>query len=104
MFCLISDSNDQSLSRERFTPGHPSSCWTMSSLLVSDIAFAVWDLNLILLAVDAHTAHHLYYECLKGDLMRGRTVILVSHHVQLTAPGAAYVVSLENGLLQYAGE
>lgn len=53
--------------------------------------------------VDAHTAHHLYYECLKGDLMRGRTVILVSHHVQLCAPGASYVVALENGRLQFQG-
>ncbi|KAH9018832.1 ATP-binding cassette transporter [Lactarius hengduanensis] len=51
----------------------------------------------VLSAVDAHTAHHLYFECLKGDLMRGRTVILVSHHVQLCAPGASYIVALENG-------
>ncbi|GJE85249.1 multidrug resistance-associated ABC transporter [Phanerochaete sordida] len=58
----------------------------------------------VLSAVDAHTAHHLYYECLKGDLMRGRTVILVSHHVQLCAPGAAYVVALDNGRLQFAGD
>ncbi|KAF9023271.1 ATP-binding cassette transporter [Hymenopellis radicata] len=43
----------------------------------------------VLSAVDAHTAHHLYNECLKGDLMQGRTVILVSHHVQLCAVGPA---------------
>ncbi|KII87771.1 hypothetical protein PLICRDRAFT_92667 [Plicaturopsis crispa FD-325 SS-3] len=55
-------------------------------------------------AVDAHTAHHLYHQCLKGDLMRGQTVILVSHHVQLCAPGASYVVALENGRLEYAGD
>lgn len=53
--------------------------------------------------VDAHTAHHLYYECLKGDLMRGRTVILVSHHVQLCAPGASYIVALDNGRVQFQG-
>ncbi|GJE85243.1 multidrug resistance-associated ABC transporter [Phanerochaete sordida] len=58
----------------------------------------------VLSAVDAHTAHHLYHECLKGDLVRGRTVILVSHHVQLCAPGAAYVVALDNGRLQFAGD
>jgi ABC-type multidrug transport system fused ATPase/permease subunit len=57
----------------------------------------------VLSAVDAHTAQHLYTECLKGDLMRGRTVILVSHHVALCAPGAAYVVALDNGRLSYAG-
>ena len=54
--------------------------------------------------VDAHTAHILYYECLKGDLMRGRTVILVSHHVQLCAPGASYIVALENGRVLYKGD
>ncbi len=53
--------------------------------------------------VDAHTAHHLYHECLKGDLMRGRTLILVSHHVQLCASGAKYIVSLDNGRVSYSG-
>ena len=36
--------------------------------------------------------------------MRGRTVILVSHHVQLCAPGASYVVALENGRVLYKGD
>ncbi|EJU00344.1 multidrug resistance-associated ABC transporter [Dacryopinax primogenitus] len=57
----------------------------------------------VLSAVDAHTAHHLFKECLKGELMRGRTIILVSHHVQLCLPGASYVVSLENGRLLFSG-
>ncbi|KAI0641508.1 multidrug resistance-associated ABC transporter [Trametes meyenii] len=58
----------------------------------------------VLSAVDAHTAHHLYHQCLKGDLMRGRTLILVSHHVQLCAPGAKYIVALDNGRVQYSGD
>lgn len=36
--------------------------------------------------------------------MRGRTVILVSHHVQLCAPGARYVVALDNGRVAFAGD
>lgn len=36
--------------------------------------------------------------------MRGRTVILVSHHVQLCAPGAEYVVALEKGRVQFEGD
>jgi len=36
--------------------------------------------------------------------MRGRTVILVSHHVQLCASGAGYVVALENGRVLYKGD
>ena len=58
----------------------------------------------VLSAVDAHTAHHLYTECLKGDLMHNRTVILVSHHVQLCAPGARYIVVLDNGRIQFQGD
>ncbi|KAF5389660.1 hypothetical protein D9757_004116 [Collybiopsis confluens] len=57
----------------------------------------------VLSAVDAHTAHHLYHECLKGELLKGRTVILVSHHVQLCVPGAKYVVALDNGRVQFEG-
>ena len=58
----------------------------------------------VLSAVDAHTAHHLYNECLNGELVRGRTVILVSHHVQLCAPGANYVVALDNGRVTFQGD
>ncbi|EIN08192.1 multidrug resistance-associated ABC transporter [Punctularia strigosozonata HHB-11173 SS5] len=58
----------------------------------------------VLSAVDAHTAHHLFTECLKGELMRGRTVVLVSHHVQLCAPGAGYIVALDNGRVQFQGD
>lgn len=36
--------------------------------------------------------------------MRGRTVILVSHHVQLCAPGADYIVALDNGRVQFQGK
>lgn len=56
------------------------------------------------MAVDAHTADHLYQHCLKGPLMHGRTVILVSHHVQLCAPGASYIVALDNGRVSFAGD
>ncbi|KZO97554.1 multidrug resistance-associated ABC transporter [Calocera viscosa TUFC12733] len=58
----------------------------------------------VLSAVDAHTAHHLFDQCLKGELLTGRTVILVSHHVQLCLPGASYVISLDNGHLQFTGK
>ena len=58
----------------------------------------------ILSAVDAHTALHLYEKCLKGPLLAGRTVILVTHHVQLCASGAKTVVELENGRIIFSGE
>lgn len=58
----------------------------------------------VLSAVDAHTGRHLYERCLQGELLRGRTVILVSHHVQLCSPGADYVVALDNGRVSFAGD
>ncbi|GAA6021159.1 hypothetical protein JCM10207_008338 [Rhodosporidiobolus poonsookiae] len=57
----------------------------------------------VISAVDAHTAAHIFEKCLKGPLLEGRTVVLVSHHVQLTAPGAAYVVELDNGRVGFSG-
>ncbi|KAF7377450.1 Multidrug resistance-associated ABC transporter [Mycena sanguinolenta] len=57
----------------------------------------------ILSAVDVHTARHIYHACLKGEMMRGRTVILVSHHIQLCAAGAAYVVALDQGTAKFQG-
>ena len=35
--------------------------------------------------------------------MQGRTVILVSHHVQLCAPGASYIIALDNGRVLFQG-
>lgn len=35
--------------------------------------------------------------------MKGRTIILVSHHVQLCSQGAAYIVALDNGRVQFEG-
>jgi ABC-type glutathione transport system ATPase component len=81
-----------------------------SILLLDDVLSAgmlsSYPLLLIYLSqslVDAHTAHHLYHECLKGELMQGRTVILVSHHVQLCAPGASYITTLDNGRVLFEG-
>lgn len=35
--------------------------------------------------------------------MKGRTVILVSHHVQLCSTGASYIVALDNGRVLFEG-
>ncbi|CAD6588427.1 MAG: hypothetical protein CYPHOPRED_004384 [Cyphobasidiales sp. Tagirdzhanova-0007] len=57
----------------------------------------------VLSAVDAHTAAHLFEKCLCGPLLQQRTVILVSHHVQLCAPGAKHVLHLDNGMASFSG-
>ncbi|KAE8238589.1 hypothetical protein A4X13_0g8449, partial [Tilletia indica] len=58
----------------------------------------------VLSAVDAHTASHIHKHLLQGALLKDRTVLLVSHQVQLVAPSAAVVVVLDNGVLMYQGE
>jgi ABC-type methionine transport system ATPase subunit len=48
----------------------------------------------ILAALDVHTAVWIAKKCLKGDLVRDRTVLLVTHNVALVSPIAEYVVAL----------
>jgi ABC-type multidrug transport system fused ATPase/permease subunit len=54
-------------------------------------------------AVDAHVGRHLYEEALTGELGRGRTRILVTHHVALTLPKTKYMVALGDGTVEHAG-
>ncbi|KAK0184808.1 hypothetical protein F5146DRAFT_1073739 [Armillaria mellea] len=43
-------------------------------------------------AVDSHTARFLYERLLLGPLLANRTVVLVTHHVELVLPGTYYLV------------
>ncbi|KAH7097252.1 hypothetical protein BKA62DRAFT_751274 [Auriculariales sp. MPI-PUGE-AT-0066] len=47
-----------------------------------------------LAALDIHTSKWIVEKCFVGDLVRGRTVILVTHNVLLVADIAAFAVSL----------
>ncbi|KAJ7246497.1 multidrug resistance-associated ABC transporter [Mycena rebaudengoi] len=51
----------------------------------------------VLAALDVHTSVWIVRNCLSGDLLVGRTVILVTHNVDITAPIAAYCVNVRNG-------
>ncbi|KAI1792393.1 P-loop containing nucleoside triphosphate hydrolase protein [Ganoderma leucocontextum] len=48
----------------------------------------------VLAALDVHTGRWIVQKCFKGDLVRGRTIILVSHNVALVQPIADFVVAL----------
>ncbi|KAK7048418.1 ATP-binding cassette transporter [Favolaschia claudopus] len=48
----------------------------------------------ILAALDVHTAKWIVEKCLAGDLLQGRTVILVTHNIALTSKLADFVVSV----------
>ncbi|KAI0703637.1 hypothetical protein BC835DRAFT_1262769 [Cytidiella melzeri] len=43
---------------------------------------------------DVHTSRWIVDKCFKGDLLRGRTVLLVTHNVAMAGPLADFVVSL----------
>ena len=56
-----------------------------------------------LAAVDSHTAKHLTDKCLNGPLLKGRTVIIVSHHVELLLPSVGYLVRVLDGRIDAQG-
>ncbi|OSX63327.1 hypothetical protein POSPLADRAFT_1074001 [Postia placenta MAD-698-R-SB12] len=58
----------------------------------------------ILAALDVHTAKWIVEKCLQGELVRDRTVLLVTHNVNLAGPIARHVVSLrDNGRISSQG-
>ncbi|KAK6214962.1 ABC transporter [Colletotrichum tabaci] len=54
-------------------------------------------------AVDAHVGRHIYEKCLTGELCKGRTRILVTHHVALCEPKTKFLVELGDGGVQHSG-
>ncbi|QDS68680.1 hypothetical protein FKW77_002237 [Venturia effusa] len=54
-------------------------------------------------AVDAHVGKHIFENALTGDICKGRTRILVTHHVSLVLPRTKYEVHLGDGTVTYAG-
>ncbi|KAH8072268.1 hypothetical protein BXZ70DRAFT_964229 [Cristinia sonorae] len=58
----------------------------------------------VLAALDVHTAKWVVDKCFKGDLIRGRTVILVTHNIALARPIAEFVLSMgSNGRVSTQG-
>ncbi|EGO28860.1 hypothetical protein SERLADRAFT_434751 [Serpula lacrymans var. lacrymans S7.9] len=54
-------------------------------------------------AVDSHTARFLFHHLLCGPLLKGRTVVLVTHHTELVLPGAHYLVRMSDGHVDLQG-
>ncbi|KAG6872989.1 hypothetical protein C0995_004365 [Termitomyces sp. Mi166 len=48
----------------------------------------------VLAALDVHTAKWIVNKCFLGDLVQGRTVLLVTHNVAMVGPISDFVVSL----------
>ncbi|KIO07506.1 hypothetical protein M404DRAFT_24002 [Pisolithus tinctorius Marx 270] len=58
----------------------------------------------VLAALDVHTSKWIVEKCFAGDLVKNRTIILVTHNVAMVSPVAQYVVSLaSNGRIASQG-
>lgn len=57
----------------------------------------------VLSALDAGTIKTVVQKCIKGEVLRDRTVVLVTHHVSLVAASAQQIVVLHDGFLVSAG-
>ncbi|KAF5370319.1 hypothetical protein D9758_006918 [Tetrapyrgos nigripes] len=51
----------------------------------------------ILAALDVHTAKWVVEKCLAGDLLEGRTIIMVTHNIDLVQPLARFIVTMKDG-------
>ncbi|KAF9021407.1 P-loop containing nucleoside triphosphate hydrolase protein [Hymenopellis radicata] len=57
----------------------------------------------VLAALDVHTAKWIVEKCFQGDLVKNRTIVLVTHNVFMVKPIAEFVVSLKDGRVESQG-
>lgn len=50
----------------------------------------------VLSALDVHTAKWIIDKCFQGNILKGRTVLLVTHNVALVAPAAGFGLELSS--------
>ena len=79
---------------QRWRVSFARALYSRAGILVLDDIFS---------AVDAHVGRKLFEEALTGELGKGRTRILVTHHVNLCLPRAKYAVVLGEGTVENAG-
>lgn len=68
--------------------------YSRAEILVMDDVFS---------AVDAHVGRHIFEKCVAGDICKGRTRILVTHHVALVQSKTKFIVELGEGTVMHAG-
>ncbi|KAF5314793.1 hypothetical protein D9758_017505 [Tetrapyrgos nigripes] len=74
---------------------------TLARAVYSDAEIIL--LDDVLAALDVHTSKWIVDKCLKGDLIRGRTILLVTHNIVLTQPIAEFVISIKDGRVASQG-
>ncbi|GAW05721.1 ABC transporter [Lentinula edodes] len=69
--------------------------YSKSSILLLDDTMA---------ALDVHTSKWIVDECLSGDLLQDRTVIMVSHNVALLSPLVQCYVTMKDGIATHSND
>ncbi|KAH0558860.1 hypothetical protein GP486_004505 [Trichoglossum hirsutum] len=77
--------------------------WRMSFARALYSRAGILILDDIFSAVDAHVGKLIFEEGLTGELAKGRTRILVTHHVSLCLPRTEYAILLGDGSVEHAG-
>ncbi|RXW21499.1 hypothetical protein EST38_g4368 [Candolleomyces aberdarensis] len=67
---------------------------TLARAIYSDAQIIL--LDDVLAALDVHTAKWVVNKCLKGDLVKGRTVLLVTHNIALARPITDFIVTVSS--------
>jgi ABC-type multidrug transport system fused ATPase/permease subunit len=57
----------------------------------------------VLSSLDATTSQYVYAHCLRGDLLRNRRLIMVSHNVSLLLPATDLAIQLKDGSIARSG-
>ncbi|KAF8963040.1 hypothetical protein BDZ97DRAFT_1758980 [Flammula alnicola] len=58
----------------------------------------------VLAALDVHTSAWIVDKCFRGDLVKGRTILLVTHNLALATPVAKFIISIgQDGSVQTEG-
>ncbi|CAM1504527.1 Fc.00g021180.m01.CDS01 [Cosmosporella sp. VM-42] len=68
--------------------------YSRAEILVMDDVFS---------AVDAHVGRQIFEKCVAGDICKGRTRILITHHVALVQPKTKFLVDLGEGTVLHTG-
>ncbi|CAE6495623.1 unnamed protein product, partial [Rhizoctonia solani] len=81
--------------------GGQKACVALARAVYARTQFVI--LDDVLSAVDSHTAEHIVHRCLRGPLLNNRTVVLVTHHVDLVLSSAGWLVQLNEGRIGIQG-
>ncbi|KAJ7071468.1 hypothetical protein C8F01DRAFT_1317436 [Mycena amicta] len=78
---------------ELFDAGDATARVTLARAIYSKTEIIL--LDDVLAALDVHTSKWIVDKCFRGDLIKGRTIILVTHNVAMAKPVASHVVSMD---------